>query len=206
MKTHMLQYDLPEEKKIPNPSSKLRRVGFRSSQSCWIIRSDDVPWARLNEMREMGAIVDCFPIEIDEENLVKMAVRCLTEEVKKLEKSLQRSITKADTKLASDVEGESALTAYTIRVNSALKRARKALEDAEAVAKTFGVDLSVSSPESCMRSLRANCEAKAVSYTEALASIQNQMATDGVPSYVLADMLEEEGKDSEQLREVFQNA
>lgn len=201
MKTSLLIYDIPSAVKVQNPTRTLRRIGFRPNQSCWVLRSDDVPWLYLDELKHRGVIWHCVPFAVEAgEVLCRMAVEYLTKDVQRLQANLKRSISSAEKAYS---EGED-LHRYQKRTRAALKRAETALEDARRAARNFGVELDSQSPGACLDALRADNERKIAAYAEAMASVEVPLI-DGVPGYVLADVLEEEGKSDEAdaVREAF---
>lgn len=200
MSTSLLIYDIPKRLGVPNPSPRLRRLGFRANGSCWVLRSCDVPWAYLHSLTEKG-VREWHVVEFAEgegNKLALMAVHYLTREVDRL----RNSILKSEARMADDPD-------YARKLRRALRRVENELGDAQRAAEAFGVGLEPDSLREALETfqgLRMRSGVKAQAMSQAVAALETPLAgADGVPAEVVADLLLDQGLDAQadELREAF---
>lgn len=210
MKMYLVVYDLPEGSGIPNPSRWFRVQGVRIAYSDWVFREDCIPYGRLNDMGDQGAIWHCVPFESSEgaqAAMQELLLHALQGEMRKALARAQRSERNA----ASAAE-ERGPEAYRAWVERACRRAGIMLDGLAAGAATLGIQLDTESTLRAITGLQRVSHARALAYAsmrEQARAQGNQQAMaladrDAVPGPILADMVEEEGGDASSARDAFQ--
>lgn len=218
MNASMLFYDIPDSANIPNPSGKLRRRAVRINLSCWLIRTEDVPYSLLNGMASKGAkwyVLKFDPTEAG--RLLQLAADNLKRDLQLAEERADRSAESAHNQLQDSTEDAGqALAHYLNRVKQTVKRMDKLVADFSHVSKLFGIDtdtLPLSAVTQAAEAIRLGAHARAKEYAEMAdaagrlgdkgRAIQAAMLADDIPAEIVADFLEESGQDTSRTRELF---
>jgi hypothetical protein len=222
MKISMVAYDIPTDCPLPNPSARLRRIGFRINLSTWAIPNHLMPYNLINEYTEAGAVfTPAVQFSADEApKLAQMAVAALKREVAEAERAA-RDGQSAAVEAAEEDESGKARRRFKMRAAQNLSRARRLLRDAEDAANNLGVDvlsIGLYSANQTIRQLSSAAKTKAHVYAEMTARLReladsdqtaSEMASaaeaDDMNPLVASDRLEELGECdlAESLREVF---
>lgn len=213
-----LMYDIPEVSELSNPSARLRRCGVRINLSCWVVPTDNLPHALLLELAEGGATWHTAPFADQAgENLGRMAATMLGKEIEETAKRLQESMERYGDQLDADLEeGETAekrAKAYQTKCRAAIRRLERLMDSAAVGAAAIGLDPEVvrfAGIRNVANSLRSAAHVRAAAYVNAVSRIDddNPLAAvakedAGLPAYVVADVLEEQGEDASDLRDTF---
>lgn len=214
MDTVLLVYDIPERSTATNPSGRLRRLGIRVNLSCWVLPADSVPYHLLDQLAASGAAWHIVRFASDEgERLIQLAESTLQKEVERLAASLEQSVQRAAELLEAGEEGvarAAALERYQRRTRQALTRAQRLYHDARLAAERFQLDPStIGSIADRVEAIRSAAHARALLFVEASRRIEDEAmrtlaSADELPAYVVADLLEEQGEDTRELREALE--
>lgn len=216
LRADLLIYDIPDDSELTNPSSALRRIGFRANLSCWVIPQNATPLALINTLREGGADVDLVKFDAAEgPRLVEMGRRKMKKEIDRQIAATRASLLKAEQDLLLEDETVSVEERYAnherfvSRTTAALKRLEDLADDLGEAVKNFGVDpgeVGIPGARSWYNRMQDGIAEKAAVYVEAANALRaTQTATnvalanaamkDQVPHYPMADALREAGND-----------
>jgi hypothetical protein len=198
---------------FPNPSDRLRPIGFRPGDdgSVWIIPEGREPYNLVAEMTEAGCEVNM--VKFDHGEADKLAAMARHGLLKAIENHLKRQGQTAVRELKKFERSESEDRQETLVKNMAwvVKKTEKLLKCWAAAAQGFGLDPSFILDSSCrdvVAKLKTATEARAFAY----AKMTNQVngtdlgeaaARDLVPAGILADYCEERGEDVTEARILF---
>lgn len=216
----LLIYDIPSASDYPNPSGRLRRLGFRANLSCWVIPDGAIPHTLIHEMRTEGnANVDLVRFDMAEgPRLVRMAIDRMKKDVEDQLKRAHEGLANAEERhlLAADADPDARETAaekYERRAKRIMEHLTELAEDVEAAIKNFGVKpelLGLANARKAFAALQTGYEAKIDAYVAATAALKkageagdanaaalaNAAATDAVIPEVMADALREAGDEA----------
>lgn len=219
-KVVMFQYDI-HNKSFPDPCGTLRRLAIPITESVWAIQDSRIPWHMLDGMSKADVTWHTVDFASDQaEKLVGMAIQTITKRVKEAEESLAESIKGYDEKLnangqlpaESQLPSDVAAQKHRVGCRAAVLRQQRLLRDLEEAAKAFGVSEATADRFASMRntvsSLGNVAQAKAEAYMQMASQavgtpMQAAAASGEVPASVLADYLEDEGKDVSSVRDLF---
>lgn len=210
---------------FPNPSGTLRRLGVRLDGSVWAVPESRVPWPLVNNMYAClgpnGERVTAHVADFDHktsEKLVQIAEEYFAKELADVEARLLEKVQGYEDDynqmIADAVGADKALTIFQKRVLGAVSAARKYRNDYEEAAKAFAVQDQFARQFATIGNVVTNLDnlarTRAASYADAIAlargtKLEKAAAEGDVPAPVLADYLEDEGKDVRGLREAFTN-
>lgn len=206
-----IEYDIPDASGVENPSYEFRRIGFRSTLSCWIVPEDRIPWNTINGMLSRGCTVNIVKFDSSEVGkIIDMANRALQRDVKQIVEASERACRKAQTKYeerraaAQDAtEAEKALKAYERRTAASARQAQRLLAAAEEAAEALKLDKSAfpfMQAGDTVRALRTATEARARIYAGLTSAVQNTpyaaaAQANRVHPLILADMADDSGAD-----------
>lgn len=222
----MVQHNGRLQDLVGNPSATLRRIGIRLDGSVWCVQESRVPWPIVDTMLKAEGPnlerVTCHVVKFDKEDnerLVTIATNYLKDELAEVQKRLLASVHNAETAYLEAIEGgtgaNKALTTFQKRVAAAVGSARRYREDYTQAARNFGVsgDLNTNFTKvgTLVEAIGSLAKDRAASYAKAVELAKGTelevAAKDGdVPVEVLIDRLEEEGKDTSELRAAFGHA
>jgi hypothetical protein len=197
----LLQYDIPQrrgQRRIPNPSGRLRRFAVRSSYSVWIIPSDRIPWPLLNAWEEQGVRWHLAPFAADEAGLkavLQLATDALKRQVEAVQASARKSVEKAKEKHGEKTDR---LEKDERRI---VRRAERLLADAQSAAKAFGIaGLPLQEALAAVRALGSANRERAALYADMAQQVKDPgiraAALKGeVPAGILADFIAEESEE-----------
>lgn len=141
MRYAILVYDIPADQSAKlNPSTKLRRVGFRINMSCWIIPETHIPQEYLETLRSNGVQVVVFLFDEAESKRIRVAAaNALRDEADKLRQFLEHAMQTFSAKIreAADQRSTPLINHATRYLQTALRRAAAEVEDAKACAACF---------------------------------------------------------------------
>jgi hypothetical protein len=222
----MLTYDIPSDSEIDNPSGELRRIGFRSNLSCWVIPEGSLPLTLIHTLRTEGrADVDIVKFDASEgPRLVQLAIRNMRKELEGQIQRTKENLAKWEASYLNDGEDnteerKAAHDRYVSRSWSILRRLKTLADDLDAAIRNFGVDpaeIGVSAARSSFDLMQEGVAKRAEAYvvaTNALkaagtgttSALAAGAAKDQVPGYVMADALREAGDEAaaDALQEAF---
>lgn len=223
---YLLEYDIPigtthrpnpnqPPRPYPNPSGRLRRIGFRATLSCWVIPEHVLPHNLINEMRSLKCEVNLVKFDASEgPRLIRMAQDKITREVRKQIESAEKSLGEAaDRHLLPDSEiaGErdAAQTRFERAASIVQNRLSRLIKDVEIAIQNFGVTPERIGIEDFRKAhglfqqgILARCSEYA-NATQALrkvgtadaAALAAAAAQDEVPAYPMIDALRDAGED-----------
>jgi hypothetical protein len=222
----MVEYDIPvgtmhqpnpnqPPRPFPNPSGRLRRIGFRATLSCWVIPEHALPHNLINEMRSLKCEVNLVKFDASEgPRLIRMAQTKIKAEVDRQIASAALSLdAAADRHLLPDSEITGERDAAQERFERAASiiqnRLNRLISDVEQAIQNFGVTPTQLGIEDFRKAhglfqqgILARCEEYA-SATNALRQVGTADATalaaaaaaDEAPAYAMSDMLRDAGNE-----------
>lgn len=215
----LLNYDIPERLDIANPSDRLRRVAVRTTLSGWVVPTDRVPWALIDELRTAGATVTLYKFDESEgESLLFSVQNALLTQIRQAAESAEASANSAAEQYAnSDKPNRGRYLDQRIKTaHAAATEKLKAYQDAAAV---FGIDaatLEVRTAAAVANAIQVGvyvraerCVAAVVALraqnTAAATAMANAADANRVPVGVMADMVQDGGDEATAvgLREAF---
>lgn len=225
----LLIYDIPSNVKYPNPSGKLRRIGFRENKSCWVLPAGQIPHTLIHEMRTKGrANVEIIRFDVSEgPRLCRLAVdrmnRELAEQVQRAREAIERARDnhlELDADLADNASArEDAVRRYEQQCKWVLERVRNLARDVEIAIKNFGVNptlLNTVATRDAMTVLQTGYQGQAAAYVAATAALRkidtpdaqalaDAAEADQVPPQIIEDMLRDHDKhaDADALKSAF---
>lgn len=141
MSAHLLVYDIPQNRDVPNPSARLRPIAFRINLSCWVIMRADMPWDLLNHWTENR--VKWRIVKFDEsesENLAKLAIDSIKVEIRGTLDRANRTLSRETRKLQEgDEELRERLSEHRKATLRTVKKLRRTLRELQSAASRFGV-------------------------------------------------------------------
>lgn len=215
----VLNYDIPQNAEIANPSNRLRRVAVRTTLSDWIVPTAAIPWTIINDLREAGATVTLYKFDPSEGPALLFAVEnALRAQIRQAGESADASAESAAEQFAnSDKANRSKY--YEQRLATAHKQAKEKLEAYEAAAGVFGFDakvLGLQAASHVAQTILNGTALRAQKYVEARALLAAQntataeglaaaAADDTLPAEIMADALRDHGQDvaADQLQAAF---
>ncbi len=224
----MLIYDIPSNVKYPNPSDKLRRVGFRENKSCWVIPAGYIPHTLINDLRTKAkANVELIRFDPTEgPRLCRLAVdrmkRELADQVARAKKSIEEAeknhLALTDEERANNELADAALLSYNNQCKWVLERVEKMCKDVDRAIRNFGVNpnlLDLATTRDVMNVLQTGYKEQASEYVKATAALRaintpdaqalaKAAEADNVPPAIMADMLRDNGNDD--AADALQNA
>lgn len=220
----LLVYDIPvgaldrDGNRLHNPSPELRRIGFRCTESVWVIPNNLVPYPLLNDLRLAGVEWELVKFDISEApHLVEMARKSLRAEIKSAVKRARESAERRATKAGENEnpEPERVEAAYLRSVRSVVKSATKLVKELEATGQAFGIEpqeLDSWQAYTGLQAISSVAKLKAKTFADAVAyarkcGFEGVAMADGTEEkgciLILADWLEEREVDVTALRAAF---
>ncbi len=78
----LMHYDVPSSGDFPNPSGRLYPIAVRLTESAWLMRTGDIPYALMAEMQDAGCTVEVNNFDKAESaRLIRQAVGTLQKEL-----------------------------------------------------------------------------------------------------------------------------
>lgn len=144
MKAVLIVYDIPADRKIRNPSGRLRRVGVRLNLSAWMVREEHIPWDLLGEMRAAGARVETVRFdERDADRIKALARGALEDEARRIRETLGKSLTEGAAKVAAKAGEAGTAESVSLYRKRVTNRAKKLLAAAREAALLFDLTAEV---------------------------------------------------------------
>lgn len=211
----LLIYDIPENAKVPNPSSRLRRVAVRVNLSCWVIPNHSIPYMLLDNIRAKGGVWHVVKFDASEAGkLLEMVTDQLRRDVRKAVESCGQSVMAAEDKADDIAEGEdnpeTCLVKYVRATSAIIRRTERLLRDYQTAAEGFGVpvvSLGISGALSAVHGIQSGIERKAKKYREIADKLRvvgtydsvglaNAMDSDECHVGIALDCLQDNGEDT----------
>lgn len=210
----MLTYDIPSAVDYPNPSGELRKIGFRSNLSCWVIPEGMLPLTLIHELRTKGhADVDIVKFDASEgPRLARLAVRNTRKELEEQIKRTRENLAKWEANFLKDgeentEERKDAHARYVSRCASILRRLKLLADDLDQAVRNFGVDPAQIGMVDARRSfdlMQAGVAKRAEAYVKATNALKGAGTADAAllakaagqdqaAHYAMADALREAG-------------
>jgi hypothetical protein len=194
----LLQYDIPDAVDFPNPSPILRRIGFRSNLSVWVIPNHRIPWTLLNDMQAAGCIWHVVKFDTSEaKHLASMCAIALRQEI---------------------VDAVNmARTSESAAMRADLARARRLLADAREACKSFELNpdtFEFGNSHRALMSIGLAAKVRAKLYADAATEIAQlgdtvsqgmaaAIRANEVPVGIVADYMQDNCLDDGKLRRMF---
>ncbi len=219
LKPCLLIYDIPEASDAPNPSPWLRRRAVRINLSCWVVPEANIPYMRLKELEKEGATVHIVPFaDHGIEKILSLVRSAIQKEIAEATARAEESMQKAEKKLASeDDDAYADLRAFRKRADAARTRTAELINDLDQARRLFGIraekgdDLAESMAR--VRLLRDKYEQRAKRIAQMAVALMESggdrkkmgelLAQDDAEPLIAADMAEEAGIDTSELREAY---
>lgn len=132
----LLVYDIPQRLKFPNPSCKLRRVGTRINLSCWLIPEQYVPYDLLDVFLSKGIAHSLVRFDENEaEKIRELARQGIGAELARIKVAMVAAIARGQRLLGTHEKWTP--EKFDKHAKAVLRRAKKALKDAEEAAILF---------------------------------------------------------------------
>lgn len=141
---YILTYDISQVSGMENPSYILRRVGFRLSESSWVIRAENMHeiYHLLCRFRTYNIVWSSIQVDIKENGkLLKMAVEAFKAQIKEYVTSGMRSVGRANNELGNDRETPTdAMKKHRAKCVAITKRIGRVMKDVKEAAAKFNVE------------------------------------------------------------------
>ena len=225
----LFHYDVPTRNGYANPSNRLYPIAVRLTESAWMMRTSDIPYQLMAEMRDNGCSVEVNKFDKSESRrLIHQAVARLQEELAAAVVRAQASHNLAERTLNAATEGENPSTpeeaekAHLRQAKAIEKRLTLLASQITKAASRFGINeqaVNINRLNATAAMIRDNMQERASAYIAAQVALRNLGTIDGtalarladdnvaekVPVYVIVDMLRESGDDenADRLQEAF---
>lgn len=218
----ILCYDVSDDTRRRHASDVLIRRGVRTTFSGWVVPTDRIPWALVDELRAAGEVVTLYKYDPSEgESLLFAIQNALLTQIRQAAESAEASANAAAEQYAnSDKPNRSKYMEQ--RIKSAATAAAEKLAAYRAAADVFGIDtatLEVNTAAAVANAIQVGVYIRAERYVAAVAAlrVQNTAAAtamanaadqNAVPVGVMADMVQDGGTAADEvvaveLREAF---
>jgi hypothetical protein len=214
-----IDYDIPTslgQAYAVSVAAELHKIGVRSSNSCWFVRTGDTPYYLLGEMEEMG-VRKVSADRIDPSETKKLIARMiveLSEQVEKYVRGANETLVSATAKLQESQENgideEKAVNDCLIAAKALEKRLEKYKEQMLAGANKLGIRSSAWNADRLSQIAQvtgSELRKRAAAYKRAADILVQSTDTDlhaagivaqvsALPAGVMADILREAGHES----------
>lgn len=209
-----IEYDIPASTGF-SPCSRLYPIAIRSSLSCWLVRTGDMPWTLIDEMQERGALVTHTPCDKSAtESLLKQAVAFMQKTVQQYVDGARETLESASAALDAseerDVDQETAVRACVNKAKALEKRLETYRKQMSEGSEKMGISSAAwngSRLTVAAQTYSATLRTRAHAYTrgaKALASstdttaraLAASAANSTLPAEVMADALREAGDEA----------
>lgn len=210
----ILDYDVPSSGPTEgfSPAAALRRYAVPMTKSVWLVRSSNVPWNFIAEMRSMGVKIDTSKLDASETR--RKVSRAVLFMIDQLNAKIAASLTtarnagiKLDQAQANGVNPDDAIKTYKKSIAAVDHTLRKYIDDTNEGAKAFTLNVTAFGMprlQDHAKAIRATMDERAEAYaqaTRALADVDPVLATmaaqDQLHVAPMADALREAGKEEE---------
>lgn len=206
----LLDYDIPSDSGLENPSGILRHRALRFTKSNWIIFKSLFPWNAFNDLAAGGAKWGLFEMAPSANvELLRAAKDTLIDELRKAKGRLADSLAALDAKATQAATRKEHIKIGKDRAN-AVDKLRDLVKQLEQACKTYGID--VTTHLTSARTVATATEQAGYTQAALIADLARQAvgteleaaaATNEVPVGILADFVEERGGDATAVRGVL---
>ena len=215
----ILNFDVSDDARRRRVYGILVRQGVRTTFTGWVVPTDRIPWALVDEMRTVGDVVTLYRYDpADAESLLFAIQHTLRTQIRQAAESAEASANNAAEQYAnSDKPNRGKYMEARIKGAAAIAAERlSAYRDAAAV---FGIDaatLEVNAAAAVANAVQVGVYVRAERYVAAVAALRaqntaaatamaNAAEVNAVPVGVMADMIQDGGDEATAvgLREAF---
>lgn len=211
-----LVYDIPETSGYPNPTRWLLPLAIRVNKSCWVIMKADIPWNRLNLMKQCGVNYHVVPFAPEAaQEILAMAVANIRRDLREAVTRARLSINRANRQLdAAEEAGDEARQRYERDARAVINRAKKLIRDIKASAAKFGITdstINLADAASSVALMQSATHQRAKLYADACTELSRVMgrtdpmaraaSADHVPAGIVADYMDDHEIDGAPLRD-----
>lgn len=213
----LFHYDCPANGEFPNPSGRLYPLAVRLTESAWLMRTGDIPYALMGEMQDAGCTVEVNRFDIAESGrLLRQAVGKLQEEladaVRRADEAMERA---TDTLAAQGTEAnerspEDAEKFYLSRCGSIQRRLTALQKQVAESSARFGIRpqaINLERLSAAAATIKSEMAERAAAYREGIKALEaagtvetialaKAAARDEVPAEVMAGALEDAGDEA----------
>jgi nucleotide-binding universal stress UspA family protein len=220
MSACMLFYDIPEGRRIKNPSRVLYPIAVRLQLSCWVIDDGDLPYHTLNRLREQGATWHVLEFSTRSAGKVAGLVAAnlrqqIRETVARAQTAAARAARVLNQQDETPEERRDKFDAATRRIINNTARQLRAFKSA---AQKFGVEdstISLSDAVLAANAVQHAMQARAKEFVKVTRTLRERAGSfdptgvittaerDMMPPEILADYAEENDVDVTELRRVI---
>lgn len=210
---YLLDYDIPSDSGLENPSGILRHRALRFTKSNWIIYKSLFPWNAFNNLAAGGAKWGLFEMAPSANaELLRAAKDTLLTEIRSAKQRLAASLQLLDEKAAKAVNWKDRKKVAKDR-ECTVKKLRDLVKQLEQACTTYGIDAE----QPLKSALDVALATEQAGYTQAaliadLAALaagtemEAAASANDVPVGILADFVEERGGDVTAVRQVMADA
>lgn len=210
----LFHYDVPSGGDYPNPSPRLYPIGVRLTESAWLMRAGDVPYALMGEMQDNGCTVEVNRFDPSESaRLLRQAVGTMQKELADAVARANEAMERATDGLAAAVEGadapspEEAERLFASRAKGIERRLALLQKQVGQAAERFGIRpqaVNLARLGETAAAIKTEMTERARVYRESIKALQAAgtvetqalavaAAADLVPAEVIAGALEDAG-------------
>lgn len=203
----ILNYDVSDDATRTRAADVLRRRAVRTTFSGWVVPTDKIPWALVDELRAAGEVVTLYRYDpADAESLLFAIQHTLRTQIRQAGESAEASADRAAQQYAeSDKPNRGKYLEQ--RIKAAHADAQKKLTAYQEAAVTFGInpaDLEVTTATAVANAIQVGVFVRAERFVAAVAALraQNTAAATAMadaaeagdaPTGVMADMIQDAG-------------